>query len=260
MKPNLSNFRARRDKRHPGGAATLLAAALFLLLGAAGATANGARAETDAPAVPRDAAAPGRPAALDALVKGLQARYERLEDFKARFEQQSRLEAAGSAQIARGEVFFQKPGRMRWNYETPEPQQILISEGKLTQYVPADKQIVVQGLDTNRVEYAFLTGLGELENEFNIRWAEPRRRPDDPLEYIELTPRDADASFARLVLGVETRGHRILATEVKDFLGNVTSLRFEKLQDNVGLGADVFAINKPAGVDVIDMTDGWTTP
>ncbi len=259
MKPNLSNSRSRRGKRHPGGTVTLLAAVFCLLLGPPGATANGASAGPGAPAVSQDAV-PARPTALDALVKGLQARYEHLEDFKARFEQQSRLEATSSAQIARGEVFFQKPGRMRWNYETPEPQQVLIREGKLTQYVPADKQIVVQGLDTNRVEYAFLTGLGELENEFNIRWAEPRRRPGDSLEYIELTPRDADASFARLVLGVETRGHRILATEVKDFLGNVTSLRFEELQDNVGLGADVFAINKPAGVDVIDMTDGWTTP
>jgi outer membrane lipoprotein carrier protein len=190
------------------------------------------------------------PADLQAIVDGIQARYEALRNFRARFTQDSRLEAAPTSDTAKGEVFFQKPGKMRWNYETPEPQEIVINGGRLWQYVPADKQVVIQSFDTSRVEYAFLTGLGDLEKQFRVRWATPRTRPDDPLQ----------ASFAKVVLGIESKGHRILATEVKGIFGNVTSIRFEALRDNVPLNSDEFVFKSPAGVEVIDATAGVIGP
>lgn len=197
---------------------------------------------------------------LKEIVKGIQARYEMLRDFRGRFTQQSRLKAGTDPQTASGEVFFQKPGKMRWNYEFPDRQEIIINDGKLWQYVPQDRQVVVQGFDTSRVEYAFLTGLGNLEEQFGVEWASPRNRPDDSLSYLELIPRDEQASFTKVVLGVEPKGHRILATEVTDFFGNVTILRFADLQDNVKLADETFVFKAPKGVDVIDVTTGRQVP
>lgn len=199
------------------------------------------------------------PPDLQREVDGIQSRYEKLEDFKARFVQESRLDATSEPRRATGEVFYQKPGRMRWRYESPDSQEILIRDGKFWQYVPADKQVVIQAMDVSRVEYVFLTGLGELKEQFEIRWDDPRRRPGSSLVYLALVPRDKEASFAGVILGVDEK-HRILVTEVKDFLGNVTILRFEGLKDNVGVASGHFQWKSPAGADVIDMTTGFREP
>lgn len=258
----MSLFRAG----FPAAAAFLITAAAALLSGAMPARANGQETHPQsAPeeAGPRDRAAPAAPSKLPAelgrRVDGIQKRYENLVDFRARFVQESRLQAASGARTAKGEVFFQKPGRMRWRYESPDPQDILIRDGKFWQYVPADNQVVIQRMDTSRVEYAFLTGLGELTSQFDIRWARPRRRPGSPLDYLALTPKDKEATFAEVLIGVDDK-QRILVTEVTDFLGNVTVLRFEGLEDNVGVGKERFQWENPAGADVIDMSAGFQAP
>jgi outer membrane lipoprotein carrier protein len=224
-----------------------------------------ARAGANAPpAAPSRAVAPVNarqaastlPTDLKRFLDQIQARYEGLKDFRARFTQESRVQTAPTVEKASGEVFFRRPGRMRWNYEKPEPQQIVINGDKLWQYVPKDKQVVVQGFDAARVEYTFLTGVGKLERDFKPRWAHPKMRPGDPLVYVDLFPRDEQASFSKVTLGVSPGDHRILATEVTDLFGNVTVIRFEDLRDNLGLSNETFVFKVPKGVDVIDTTTG----
>jgi len=224
---------------------------LPMLLAAPLAPGRAAGDATSAPPAPRAAALP---ADLRDFVDGIQKRYDRIRDFQGRFVQESRVQAAAVTEKSGGDVFFLKPGRMRWNYRTPEPQQIVIDRGKLWQYVPADKQVVIQGFDAARVEYTFLTGLGNLERDFRIAWARPDRRPGDPLRYLALVPRDEQATFAKVTLGVDPRTHRVLVTEVEDLFGNTTSIRFEALRDNAGVDAGLFVLRPPKGVDVIDMT------
>ena len=253
-----------RFRRGTPGAFLTAAVALLFVAGAARAGGDdGSRESAAGERSSRRAGGERSPSALPPdlqhEVDGIQSRYEKLEDFKARFVQESRLDATSEPRQATGEVFYQKPGRMRWRYESPDPQEILIRDGKFWQYVPADKQVVIQAMDVSRLEYVFLTGLGELKTQFDIRWDDPRRRPASSLVYLALVPRDEEASFAGVILGVDEK-HRILVTEVKDFLGNVTILRFEGLEDNVGVARERFQWKNPAGVDVIDMTTGFSTP
>ncbi len=224
--------------------------AAFLAPGRAAGNAAGSSTSSARPA----ARAAALPADLGAFVTGIQKRYDRINDFQGRFVQESRVQAAAVTEKSGGDVFFLKPGRMRWNYRTPDPQEIVIDRGKLWQYVPAHKQVVIQAFDAARVEYTFLTGLGSLERDFRISWAKPDRRPGDALRYLALAPRDEQATFVKVTLGVEPRTHRVLVTEVEDLFGNTTSIRFEGLRDNAGMDAGLFALRPPKGVDVIDMT------
>ena len=57
-----------------------------------------------------------------------------------------------------------------------------------------------------------------------------------------------------VVIGVDPRDHRILATEVNDLFGNTTIIRFQNYKNNVGLARSLFAFTTPKGVDVIDNT------
>ena len=72
-------------------------------------------------------------ACLDETVDAIQARYETVRDFAARFEQTTRPARLGASPvqkiISRGRVVVAKPARMRWSYESPEPS-VVVSDGE----------------------------------------------------------------------------------------------------------------------------------
>src|SRR5262245_40612126 len=85
-----------------------------------------------APAPPAAApAAPGASAASDArlvlkdVVERVQKRYDGAKDFRARFNQTLTNAAFGRKSSSAGEVLLKKPGRMRWNYQQPDPKMYL---------------------------------------------------------------------------------------------------------------------------------------
>jgi outer membrane lipoprotein carrier protein len=86
------------------------------------------------------AAPPGGAAPADAAtqactaraVEKIQHRYESVRDLSADFVQTTRsvaLGAAGASTASRGSVVFAKPGKMRWQYDAPEPS-LVVSDGK----------------------------------------------------------------------------------------------------------------------------------
>jgi outer membrane lipoprotein carrier protein len=56
---------------------------------------------------------------LDSVVGGLQAAYDSRSDFRARFTQTMHRPLLTLDKQLTGRVYFSKPGRMRWDYETP---------------------------------------------------------------------------------------------------------------------------------------------
>src|SRR5689334_17766217 len=92
-----------------------------------------------AEAPPAAAAAPAR-LDLAAVVDRVQKRYDAAADFRARFTQTLNNAAFKRKTTATGEVLLKKPGRMRWNYESPDPKMYLADGEQLWLYEPEDKQ------------------------------------------------------------------------------------------------------------------------
>ena len=59
---------------------------------------------------------------------------------------------------------MKKPGRMRWNYQKPDPKMYLADGDTLWLYEPEDKQAFKQDLKASQLPaaLAFLTGKGKL--------------------------------------------------------------------------------------------------
>ena len=56
---------------------------------------------------------------LEAIIDQIQQKYEKINDFNSKFTQEATVRALNQVQKAKGEVWFKKPGKMRWNYYTP---------------------------------------------------------------------------------------------------------------------------------------------
>src|SRR4051794_39311067 len=107
---------------------------LALLLGAARILRAPAGAAIEPPP------APGTRLDLRAVVDRVQRRYDGAADFRARFGQTLTNAAFARKTSSGGEVLFKKPGRMRWNYDKPEPKAYVADGTTLWLYEPEDKQ------------------------------------------------------------------------------------------------------------------------
>src|SRR5437667_11374660 len=122
--------------------AALLTATTFATQAPATATTNPGPA-TGAAATPL-AAAPRLDVAT--VAERVQKRYDGAADFRASFNQTLTNTAFKRRTPSTGEVLLKKPGRMRWNYKTPEPKMYLSDGDLLWLYEPEDKPAFRQDL------------------------------------------------------------------------------------------------------------------
>jgi outer membrane lipoprotein carrier protein len=196
--------------------------------------------------------APAGAAGDDAIARHLVERLEqvnaRAPGLVARFVQSYRSGLLGRAVVEKGRVSVKRPGRMRWEYESPE-RKLFISDGKTFYfYVPEDHQVIIQEQDDERSLAArLLGGEGGLLEEFTATLDEP---DEEGVLRVRLVPRRADADLARAFVDVEPSG-RLRSVLVEDVQGGRTSFRFEDLREKAGLPDALFRFEIPSGVEVI---------
>src|SRR5512147_1538519 len=67
------------------------------------------------------------------LAHAVQAFYERTRDLEASFVQTYSYAAGGRRQVSRGTLRVKMPGRMRWDYQSPEPKTVAVVGSRLVQ-------------------------------------------------------------------------------------------------------------------------------
>ncbi|MGH7412726.1 MAG: LolA family protein, partial [Candidatus Rokuibacteriota bacterium] len=73
---------------------------------------------------------------LDEVVSGVEATYGKIVDLRAEFTQTARNKSLGQDIKAEGIVLLKKGGKMRWDYKSPAPQQIVSDGTSLWVYTP----------------------------------------------------------------------------------------------------------------------------
>lgn len=195
-----------------------------------------------------------QPSAAD-LAREVQQRYDRVKDFTADFTHTYEGGVLKKKTTERGVVQIKKPGRMRWEYTSPE-KKLFVSDGtKIYSYVPADKQVVVSpmpaGNDTTAV--LFLSGKGDLTRDFNVSFT-TGGAPDEWA--LRLDPKQHQRDYDWLVLIVNRQTLQIHTLIAGDQEGGRSSFTFEHYRENVGLADTVFAFKIPRGTDVITTGAG----
>jgi outer membrane lipoprotein carrier protein len=185
----------------------------------------------------------------------VQRRYEKVVDLSAHFEQTTQRVSLGTdssdALVAKGEVVFAKPGKMRWSYASPEPSVVVSDGSTLWVYDPKAKEVQKLPLGAGYLSAAglqFLLGAGRLQDEFRVSAS----GCGDPIVALGLTPK-REAQYERLEMRVDRKSGVVRETTVVDLFGNRTTIAFDELRENTSPAPDLFAFTPPAGVRVIDL-------
>ena len=185
-----------------------------------------------------------------AIADKVQVVYDSVRDFTASFTQEYTSVSMGSTRSSQGQVFFKKPGKMRWDYAGPN-ERYMISDGEqLWVYEPEFAQYYNQSLEGSQLPSAlrFLMGEGNLRDEFAIRIF----KQDDEKITLELVPKQRSSQFARLHFVIDAEGFNVIETTVFDALGNRNRLSFQQVRQNVGLPDSGFQFSPPAGTTRVE--------
>jgi outer membrane lipoprotein carrier protein len=191
---------------------------------------------------------------LDEAVNALEQAQRRVTDLKAPFRQAALNKALNQTVEARGTLYLKKPGRVRWEYQTPTPQEIVSDGTRLWIYTPELKQVNVSAAPAALAGPAgsFLQGLGQVREHFDPRFLNPAQPTDaDGLVVLDLVPKRPQPLMTRLIVSVDPRSWLVRQAVIHDELGNTVTVRFGDTVVNSGLSDSLFVFVPPPGVAVV---------
>jgi outer membrane lipoprotein carrier protein len=195
------------------------------------------------------AARPAAAGALEDALKRLQDRYETTRTLTADFRQSVQSPTLAGMLESHGTVAFEKPNRMRWDYEPPDRQTIVGDGDTLWIYQPDDKQVIKAPLSEAfqaSTPVSFLAGLGRIERDFQATL----EREEGERWVLRLVPRK-DKGIGTMILTVRKADASVEEARITDPLGTTTRIAFSAEHRNVTLAPDLFHFTPPPGVDVV---------
>lgn len=200
--------------------------------------------------------------------RAVEARYHSARTLEAYFyERYSDGNGGGAAES--GTVYFSRPGRMRWEYESPEKKLFLVDGKDVWFYVPADHTASRAKLKESsdwRTPLALLVGKASLsELCANLQLVESGAKSADASGFkaapgdnvLRCVPRgesDKNGSATQVVY-LETDPQAQLVRVVIHQPGNaVTDFRFGDWKENIPVPEAKFHFQPPPGVSIVDQS------
>jgi outer membrane lipoprotein carrier protein len=200
--------------------------------------------------------------AVRASVHSLESHYRHARTLKATFFQRY-SDGNGAVAAESGTVYFSQPGRMRWEYESPEQKLFLVDGTHAWSYVPSDHTATRAKMKESsdwRTPLVLLTGHANLyelcrtidsgdgsdkilESGDTLLRCVPKSNPEGPagkFPYV-LFEIDPQAQLSRVV--------------IRDAGNAETEFRFGNWEENIAIPEIKFHFQPPPGVSVVDQTD-----
>jgi outer membrane lipoprotein carrier protein len=188
------------------------------------------------------------------LAAALQKKYDGIKDFSTDFSHTYEGGVLRKQITERGHLLVKKPGKMRWDYSTPETKQFVSDGVKMYSYIPQDKQVIVATVPPDEeapTPTLFLAGKGNVTRDFTPSLVDAPSGMPAGSRALKLVPKSRQRDYDWLVLVLEPGTLAIRGLLTVDEQGGKSSFSFTNLKENVGLADKDFAFKIPRGVDVV---------
>jgi outer membrane lipoprotein carrier protein len=188
---------------------------------------------------------------LDALLKGVEARYNHAKTLQVTFQEDYTAPGRPRRSDA-GLLMLRKPGKMRWDYTQPKGK-LFVSDGKyLWLYTPDENRVEKMKLkesDDMRAPLAFLLGKLDFSKEFrNIQ-----AKPEGSGTRITAEPKTDNLPYSAVEF-VVTSENIIREVKVTGFDHSVLDFTFGNEHMNPVLESRTFEFQMPKGAQLVEDT------
>jgi outer membrane lipoprotein carrier protein len=173
--------------------------------------------------------------------------FNDVHTYTARFDQVVLDEHHKTVQESSGTLWIERPGKFRWDYDTPYAQHIVGDGKKVWVYDVELQQVTVRPLSgaLGNTPALLLAGKGTLQNNFQV--VDLGRQ--GALDWVKMRPKVTDGGFEDIRIGFENDAIRSL--ELVDGFGQTTRITLRDATENGKIDAARFTFVPPKGVDVI---------
>jgi outer membrane lipoprotein carrier protein len=182
------------------------------------------------------------------VAASLQRKYDTIRDFSADFVHSHEGGVLRRKREERGTLFVKKPGKMRWDYKSPD-EKVFVSDGvRLIQYFPEENRAVVSPVpEDNQAAVLFLAGRGNLTRDFNVSF-NPGGAAD--VWSLRLEPKQPQPDYDWLEITASRDTLRIASLTVGEKQGGRSTFVFTNFKENPGIADKTFAFSIPRGAEV----------
>jgi outer membrane lipoprotein carrier protein len=182
--------------------------------------------------------------------------YNSMESLQTSFTEV--YKGGGMTRNESGVMYLKKPGRMRWDYESPT-KKVFITDGKTAWfYVPGERQArrtSVKKLDDFRSPLRYLLGHTKLEKEFNgLSVMTSDKAAASGNTVLSGVPKGMEDRVQETRLEIAPDGS-ILRISIEELDGSSTEFRFQLPHENVQVADAKFKFAPPPGVEVMEATE-----
>ena len=186
---------------------------------------------------------------LGSLLQAVETRYNHAQTLQVVFHE-AYTGPGRPRRTESGTLLLRKPGRMRWDYTSPEGK-LFISDGKfLWLYTPSNHQVEKMNIkesDDMRAPLAFLLGKLHFAKEFrNIQ-----AQPEGGDTRIVAEPKNDSLPYTKVefVVGPDAQIRRV---QVTGFDNSILEFEFEQEKLNPALEAKLFQFRMPQGAELVE--------
>jgi outer membrane lipoprotein carrier protein len=211
---------------------------------------------------------------VNAIVHKLEDHYHRASTLKAVFLERY-LEGSRQTRVESGTVYFKRPGRMRWEYESPDKKLFLVDGKTVWFYVPSDHTVTkapVKESSDWRTPLSLLTGKADLPrlcrriDLVNQGSAAPGhaivrclpkgekidKSSPESKDSQDSTELPGAGDFTDVLLEVDTSTGQLVRIEIRQPGGIELEYRFGNWEEGIALPDDTFQFKVPPGVAIVD--------
>jgi len=189
------------------------------------------------------------------LLHQIQKQYQSIRSFSGGFIQSShRADTETRHKKAEGLVSYKRPGKMRWLYEAPEEQLLVINGQTMWLYDPLLENVTVQKLEkiTEGTALSFLLGLGNLQDDFIHRGISKNLLIGQEGLIIELEPKKSTANLAFIQLNVHPETYNLQTIALMDQQDNYRTIQLMNIKYNLEIEDSFFVFTVTNDMEVIE--------
>jgi outer membrane lipoprotein carrier protein len=188
-------------------------------------------------------------ARLEALLKGVETRYNRTKTLQVLFQEDYTRAGEGHRPTESGILMLRKPGRMRWAYNQPKGKLWISDNKNVWLWLPDENRVERMKLEESedmRVPLAFLLGKLYFDKEFR----DLKSLPEGADTRITGAPKTDNLPYSEVEF-VVTPDYRIRLVKVTSLDKSITEFHFDQERLDPKLDDKLFQFQVPKGADLV---------
>ncbi len=198
-------------------------------------------------------ASPAFPQTAEEAVAGMESALRSFRTLRARFEQLYYSMTVSTPLRETGELYYQKPDRMRWEYKQPQDKVFLYRDETFSLFLPEENQLTRSRVSPEAFDseiLAFFMGTKALAELYAIEDASFPTESSG-VQQVKLTPRE-EGEYLYLLLEIDLKTRLLRRVVFHEWAGNKQEFIFSRIRTDIALPSGTFVLKVPPDCEIIE--------